>query len=70
MGDTTKNFSFTATLDTTQIRQGSAYTTAGDGAALTDTGSLDSEIAALLSEMEVVAELTKRCIEEDRKSVV
>lgn len=38
MGDTTKNFSFTATLDTTQIRQGSAYTTAGDGAALTDTG--------------------------------
>ena len=28
MGDTTKNFSFTATLDTTQIRQGSAYTTA------------------------------------------
>ena len=38
MGDTTKDFSFTATLDTTQIRQGSAYTTAGDGAALTDTG--------------------------------
>ncbi len=38
MGDTTKNFAFTATLDTTQIRQGSAYTTAGDGAALTDTG--------------------------------
>ena len=38
MGDTTKNFSFTATLDTTKIRQGSAYTTAGDGAALTDTG--------------------------------
>ena len=34
-------------------------------AALTDTGSLDSEIAALLSEMEVVAELTKRCIEEN-----
>ena len=34
--DITKNFSFTATLDTTQIRQGSAYTTAGDGAALTD----------------------------------
>ena len=34
-------------------------------AALTDTGSLDSEIAALLSEMEVVAELTKRCIEEE-----
>lgn len=33
-----KNFSFTATLDTTKIRQGSAYTTAGDGAALTDTG--------------------------------
>ena len=32
-------------------------------AALTDTGSLDSEISALLSEMEVVAELTKRCIE-------
>ena len=38
MGDTTKNFAFTATLDTTQIRQGSAYTTAGDGATLTDTG--------------------------------
>ena len=36
--DITKNFSFTATLDTTQIRQGSAYTTAGDGAVLTDTG--------------------------------
>ena len=34
-------------------------------AALTDTGSLDSEISALLSEMEVVAELTKRCIEEN-----
>lgn len=34
-------------------------------AALTDTGSLDSEIAALLSEIEVVAELTKRCIEEN-----
>ena len=34
-------------------------------AVLTDTGSLDSEIAALLSEMEVVAELTKRCIEEN-----
>ena len=34
-------------------------------AALTDTGSLDSEITALLSEMEVVAELTKRCIEEN-----
>ena len=29
------------------------------------TGSLDSEIAALLSEIEVVAELTKRCIEEN-----
>lgn len=38
MGDTTKNFAFTATLDTTQIRQGSAYTTAQDGAVLTDTG--------------------------------
>ena len=38
MGDTTKNFAFTATLDTTRIRQGSAYTTAGDGATLTDTG--------------------------------
>ena len=34
-------------------------------AALTETSSLDSEIAALLSEMEVVAELTKRCIEEN-----
>ena len=34
-------------------------------AALTDTGPLDSEISVLLSEMEVVAELTKRCIEEN-----
>ena len=34
-------------------------------AALTDTGSLDSAIAALLSELDVVAELTKRCIEEN-----
>ena len=34
-------------------------------AALTDTGPLDSEIAALLSEVEVVSELTKRCIEEN-----
>lgn len=38
MGDTTKDFAFTAKLDTTQIRQGSAYTAAGDGARLTDTG--------------------------------
>ena len=38
MGEPPKNLSFPATLDTTQIRQGSAYTTAGDGAALTDTG--------------------------------
>ena len=34
-------------------------------AALTDTGPLDSGISAFLSEMEVVAELTKRCIEEN-----
>lgn len=38
-------------------------------AALTDTGPLDSEISALLSEMEVVAELTKRCIEENSTTV-
>ncbi len=34
-------------------------------AVLTDTGSLDSEISAPLPEMEMVAELTKRCIEEN-----
>ncbi len=34
-------------------------------AVLTDTGSLDSEIAALMSEIEVMAKLTKRCVEEN-----
>lgn len=38
-------------------------------AVLTDTCALDREMAAILSEMEVVTELTKRCIEENSTTV-
>ena len=38
MGNTAKDFAFTATVENTQIKRGSADVTAGTGAALTDSG--------------------------------